>query len=50
MLTKSINFKNFSVKTNHINLKKKLNIVIKKNNEILKSLGNNYIYSYDKKK
>ena len=50
MLTKGINFKNFTVKTNYKNLKKKLNSIIKNNNEVLKSLGNNYIYSYDKNK
>ena len=50
MLTKGINFKNFTVKTNYKNLKKKLNSIIKKNNEVLNSLGKNYIYSYDKKK
>ena len=49
MLTKGINFKNFTVRTNYKNLKKKLNSIIKKNNEVLNSLGKNYIYSYDKK-
>ncbi len=49
MLTKGINFKNFTVRKNYKNLKKKLNSIIKKNNEVLKSLGKNYIYSYDKK-
>ena len=50
MLTKGINFKNFTVKTNYKNLSKNLNSIIKKNNEVLNSLGKNYIYSYDKKK
>ena len=50
MLTKGINFKNFTVKTNYKNLSKNLNSIIKKNNEVLNSLGKNYIYNYDKKK
>ena len=50
MLTKGISFKNFKVKTNYKNLSKNLNSIIKKNNEVLNSLGKNYIYSYDKKK
>ncbi len=43
MLTPRINFKNFNTKfKSKINLKKKLNFLIKENNEVLKSLGRNY--------
>jgi len=49
ILTKNIIFKNFSkIKKDKV-LKKKLNTIIKKNNEILKSLGVNYSYSYSKR-
>ena len=49
ILTKNIVFKNFSkIKKDKI-LKKKLDIIIKKNDEILKSLGTDYNYSYSKK-
>ena len=49
ILTKNIVFKNFSkIKKDKV-LKKKLDIIIKKNNEILKSLGTDYNYSYSKK-
>lgn len=49
ILTKNIVFKNFSkIKKDKV-LKKKLDIIIKENNEILKSLGTDYNYSYSKK-
>ena len=49
ILTKNIIFKNFSkIKKDNV-LKKNLNAIIKKNNEILKSLGVNYSYSYSKR-
>ena len=49
IFTKKIVFKNFSkIKKDKV-LKKKLDIIIKKNNEILKSLGTDYNYSYSKK-
>ena len=49
ILTKNIVFKNFSkIKKDKV-LKKKLDIINKKNNEILKSLGTDYNYSYSKK-
>ena len=49
ILTKNIIFKNFSkIKKDNV-LKKNLNAIIKKNNEILKSLGVNYSDSYAKR-
>ena len=49
MLTKNIIFKNFKLKKNNRNIKKDLDIILKENNEILKSLGVNYKNSYNKK-
>ena len=49
ILNKNIIFKNFSKIKKEKVLKKKLDIIIKKNNEILKSLGTDYNYSYSKK-
>ena len=51
MLTPRINFKNFNTKfKSKINLKEKLNFLIKENNEVLKSLGRNYKNNFSKKK
>ena len=51
MLTPRIDFKNFNIKIkSKINLKKKLNFLIKENNNVLKSLGKNYKNSFNKKK
>ena len=51
MLTPRIDFKNFQTKVKiNINLKKKLNSLIKENNDILKSLGKKYKNNFDKKK
>ena len=49
MLTKNINFKNFRVKTNNNKIKKDLNIILKENNETLKSLSPSYKNSYNQK-
>ena len=51
MLTNNIDFKNFKSKNkikNH-NLQKNLNLLLKKKNHILSSLGNQYKNSYNKK-
>ena len=51
MLTPRIDFKNFNTRVkSKINLKKKLNSLIKENSDILKSLGKNYKNSFNKKK
>jgi len=49
MLTKNIQFKNFRLKLNNLNLKKDLKILFNKKNEILKSLTSSYNYSYSNK-
>ena len=49
MLTKNINFKNFRVKKNDNKIKKDLNIILKENNETLKSLSPSYKNSYNQK-
>ena len=49
MITPGIFFKNFNLKKNNSILKKKLNLIIKKNNPILQSLGKNYKDSFNKK-
>jgi len=49
MLTKNINLKNFKLKKKNKIIQKDLNILLKENNEILKSLSRDYIYSYNKK-
>jgi len=49
MLTKNINFKNFKLKKSNIKIKKDLDIVLRENNEILKSLKKGYKNSYNKK-
>ncbi len=49
MLTKGIDFTNFKRKKININLKKKLNILLKENNQILTSLGKFYKYPFNKK-
>ena len=46
MITKNIKFKNFSVKKNPFNIKKKLSLLLNENNLILKTLGTKYKYSY----
>ena len=49
MITPGIFFKNFNLKKNNSILKKKLDLIIKKNNPILQSLGENYKDSFNKK-
>mgnify|MGYP006166652821 FL=1 len=49
MLTKNINFKNFRAKKNNNKIKKDLNIILKENNETLKSLSPSYKISYNQK-
>ena len=49
MLTKYIDFKNFNLKKNNKKIKKDLDILLKENNAVLKSLSPNYKNSYSKK-
>jgi len=51
MLTNNIDFKNFKskIKIKNHNLQKNLNLLLKKKNHILSSLGNQYKNSYNKK-
>ena len=49
MLTKNINFKNFKSKKNNIKIKKDLQILLKENNAVLKSLSSSYKNNYSKK-
>jgi glucose-6-phosphate isomerase len=49
MLTKNIDFKNYKLKKNSNKIKKDLQIILRGNNEILKSLSVGYKNSYDKK-
>ena len=46
MLTKNINFKNFKYKKNNKNILKLFDNLIKENNDILKSLSNDYKDSF----
>ena len=48
MLTKYIDFKNFILKKNNKKIKKDLDILLKENNTVLKSLSPNYKNSYSK--
>jgi len=48
MITKYIDFKNFTVKKNNKKIKKDLNILLKENNTVLKSLSSTYKNSYSK--
>ncbi|MDB3982940.1 glucose-6-phosphate isomerase [Candidatus Pelagibacter sp.] len=50
MLTSNISFKNYREKGKNLNLKKILNSILNDNNEVIKSLRNNYKDSFDKKK
>jgi glucose-6-phosphate isomerase len=49
MLTKNIDFKNFKLKKFDKKIKKKFNLLLKENNEVLKSLSPRYKNSYTKK-
>jgi glucose-6-phosphate isomerase len=48
MITKYIDFKNFTLKKNNKKIKRDLNILLKENNTVLKSLGSTYKNSYAK--
>ena len=50
MITKNINFKNFVSKKNNLNIKKDLNLFLKTESELLKSLTTKYKYNYKNKK
>ena len=50
MITSGIFFKNFKKKKEFGTLKKKLNSILKENNNIVQSLSSNYRDSFDKKK
>ena len=50
MLTSRIIFTNFKVKINNFLIKKELKNLLKKNDEVVKSLGLNYSYSFNTKK
>ena len=50
MLTPRINFTNFKIKINNLRIKKELKNLLQQNSEIIKSLGLNYSYSYNKTK
>ena len=49
MITKGIFFKNFDIKKNSSNIKKELKFILKKNDSVIQSLGQNYIDSFKKK-
>jgi len=49
MLTKNINFKNFSIKSNTLSVKKKFKLLLGQNLELIKSLKDSYKYNYKKK-
>ena len=49
MLTSGINFINFNLKVKKKNLRKKLDNIVNKKNQIILSLSKNYQYSFDKK-
>ena len=49
MLTKNINFKNFKFKSKNKSLLKNLKILLKENNQIIKSLSPSYKNNYNKK-
>ena len=50
MLTKNIFFRNFKIKKNNKNIRKHLKQLIISDSEVIKSLTNNYDYSYTKQK
>ncbi len=49
MLTRGINYVNFKKKKSNLKIKKKLSNILKEENEIIKSLGKFYKYSFQKK-
>ncbi len=50
MLTTNINFRNFKLKKKNKKVQKDLKILLKENNEVLKSLGRDYSYSYNQRR
>ena len=50
MLTQTISFVNFNKKIRNSLVKKELTKVLDENNQIIKSIGKNYKYSFKKKK
>jgi len=49
MITRNINFKNFKIKKNTKKIKKDFKLLLNEKNELIKSLGPFYKYSYNKK-
>ena len=49
MITSKVFFKNFNLKKNTLNVRKKLDLILKKNNPVIQSLGKNYKDSFTKK-
>ena len=50
MIFSHIDFKNFKIKKKNSKLKVYLKLLLKKKNNLISSLGNNYKYNFDKKK
>ena len=49
MFTKNISFKNFFIKKKNFSVKKNLNLILKKKNQVISSLSKSYKDSYSKK-
>ena len=49
MLTSRINFTNFKFKSKKLPIKKELNLLLKRKNEVINSLSNNYKDNFNKK-
>jgi len=49
MITSKVFFKNFNLKKNTLNVRKKLDLILKKNDPVIQSLGKNYKDSFTKK-
>ena len=49
MLTKNINFKNFSIKSNTLSVKRNFKLLLRQNLELISSLKDSYKYNYKKK-
>ena len=49
MLTSGINFTSFKKKAKTSSVKKELEIILKENNQVIKSLSRNYKNSFNKK-
>ena len=50
MLTSGIKFLNFKKGTNNKKIEKNFRKIVDSKNEIIQSLGKNYLYSFNKKK